>query len=143
MASSELAPVGPCPSDVGPQKWRQHLQVGSHLSRTEGQNPPSLTALAVGSSQYMGASGLSVHIVNPVELLIYQHSQILFPRAAPCSFFAQPMFVLGIALTHMQDLGLGLVELRKVHTDPLLQPVQIPLEAIPFPLHSRHTTQVW
>lgn len=52
------------------------------------------------------------------------------------------MFVLGTALTHVQDFGLGLVELHKVHTEPLLQPVQIPLDAIPSTQQIHHSGHV-
>ncbi|PKU36298.1 rna-directed dna polymerase from mobile element jockey-like [Limosa lapponica baueri] len=38
------------------------------------------------------------------------------------------VFVLGISLTYMQDLALGLVELHEVHIGPPLKPVQVPLD---------------
>ena len=41
---------------------------------------------------------------------------------------AQPISVLGIALTHGQDLALGLVELQEVWTGPSLKPVKVPLD---------------
>ena len=40
----------------------------------------------------------------------------------------QPIFVLGIAPTHVQDLALGLVEFQEVHTG---LSVQVPLDGIP------------
>jgi len=39
--------------------------------------------------------------------------------------------VLGIAVTHVQDLALGLVERYEFHTSPLLKPVLVPLDGIP------------
>lgn len=42
-----------------------------------------------------------------------------------------PVFVLGIALSHLQDLTLSLVELHEVHTGPSLQPVRVPLDGVP------------
>ncbi|NXW38884.1 F16P1 bisphosphatase, partial [Phaetusa simplex] len=46
-------------------------------------------------------------------------------------FSAQPVFVPGLAMTHVQDLALGLVELHEVLTGPPLKPVQVPLDGIP------------
>ncbi|KAK4813670.1 hypothetical protein QYF61_017637, partial [Mycteria americana] len=51
--------------------------------------------------------------------------------AALNPFSAQPVFVLGIALTHVQDLALDLVELHEIRTDPPLKPVKVPLDGIP------------
>lgn len=47
-----------------------------------------------------------------IELLIHEHPQVLILRAALSAFSAQPVFVLGIASAHLQDLALGLVELE-------------------------------
>jgi len=44
----------------------------------------------------------------------------------------QPVFVLGIALIHVQDLALGLVRLHEVHTGPPLEPVKVSRDGIPF-----------
>jgi len=44
------------------------------------------------------------------------------------SILCQPVFVLGIALTHVQDLALGLIEVHEVRTGP---PVKVPLDSIP------------
>jgi len=38
--------------------------------------------------------------------------------------------VLGIALTHVQDLALGLAELHEVCTGPNFRPVKVPLDGI-------------
>ncbi|GAB0188195.1 cAMP-dependent protein kinase inhibitor alpha [Grus japonensis] len=48
----------------------------------------------------------------------------------------------GVALTHVQDLALGLVELHAVHTGPPLKPVKIPLDGIPCLQHVDRTTQL-
>ena len=50
--------------------------------------------------------------------------QVLLLRAALNRFSSQPVFVLGIAPTHVQDLALGLVELHEVLTGPVLMPVK-------------------
>jgi len=63
------------------------------------------------------------------EFLIHQHPKVLL-KAALNPFSAQPVFVLGIAPTHVQDLALGLVEPLEVCMGPLLKPVKVPLDSI-------------
>ncbi|CAM9935932.1 unnamed protein product, partial [Bubo scandiacus] len=55
------------------------------------------------------------------------------PRAALNPLITQPVFVLGIALTHVQDLAVGLLELHEVCTGPPLKPVQVPLDGTSLP----------
>ncbi|KAK4828658.1 hypothetical protein QYF61_000376 [Mycteria americana] len=65
------------------------------------------------------------------------------PRMATLNpFSVQPLFVIGIAPTRVQDLALGLVELHEVHTGPLLELVQVPLDSIPSLQHVECTTQL-
>jgi len=70
-------------------------------------------------------------LVAHVKFFIHQYPQVLLGRAALNPFIPQPVFVLGIVLTHVQDLALGLVEPHEVHTGPLLELVQVPLDGIP------------
>ncbi|KAK4832903.1 hypothetical protein QYF61_026546 [Mycteria americana] len=63
-------------------------------------------------------------------------------RAALNPFSAQPVFVLGIVPTHVQDLALGPVELHEVHTCPPLKPVKVPLDGIPSLQRVDSTTQL-
>ncbi|RMC13798.1 hypothetical protein DUI87_08881 [Hirundo rustica rustica] len=51
------------------------------------------------------------------------NEEALIKRAGLDPFSAQPVPVLGIALTQVQDLGLSLSGLHDVHTDPPLKPV--------------------
>ena len=69
-------------------------------------------------------------LLGHVELLINQHLQVLLLRAAFNPFSAQPVFVLGIPPTHVQDLALGLVELHEVRMGLCLKAVQVPLDGI-------------
>ncbi|KAK4830184.1 hypothetical protein QYF61_008975 [Mycteria americana] len=62
--------------------------------------------------------------------------------AALNPFSAQPVLVLGIAPTQVQDLALGLVELHEVCTGPPLKPVKVPLDGIPSLQRVDHTTQL-
>jgi len=49
-----------------------------------------------------------------VQFFIHQYPQLLFCRAIVNQFFLQSLLILGIALTQVQDLRLGLVQLHKV-----------------------------
>ena len=71
-----------------------------------------------------------------------KYPQVVLLRAALDQLSAQPVLVFGIALTHVQDLALGLVELHAVHAGPPLQPVQVPLNGIPSLQRVNHTTQL-
>ncbi|KAK4806919.1 LOW QUALITY PROTEIN: hypothetical protein QYF61_012640 [Mycteria americana] len=66
-----------------------------------------------------------------VQIFIHQYPQVLLCRAALNPFIPQSVLILGIALTQVQDLVLGLVELHEVHMGPLLKPVKIPLDGSP------------
>ena len=66
-----------------------------------------------------------------VDFLINQQPQVLLLRAALNPFSTQPVSVLGIVLTHLQDLAFGLVGLYEVCTGPPLEPVKVPLHGIP------------
>jgi len=60
-------------------------------------------------------------LAGHVQLFIQQHTQDLLGRAALDPFSTQSVFVLGIALTHVQDPARGLAELHKVHMGPASQ----------------------
>ncbi|GAB0208383.1 cAMP-dependent protein kinase inhibitor alpha [Grus japonensis] len=77
-----------------------------------------------------------------VELLINQYPQVLLLKATLNPLSAQPVVVLGIVPTHVQDLALGLVELHAVLMASPLQPVKVPLDGIPSLQHVDHTTQL-
>ena len=80
-------------------------------------------------------------LLDDAELLINQHPQALLLRAA-LDPFVPSLYLLGIALTHGQDLALGLVEPHEVHTGPPLQPAQVPPDGIPSLQRLNHTTQL-
>ena len=52
------------------------------------------------------------------------------------------MLVLGIALTQIQDLALGLVELQEVHMGPPIKPVKVPLDGMPSLKRVNCTTEL-
>ncbi|KAK4816777.1 hypothetical protein QYF61_022889 [Mycteria americana] len=65
-----------------------------------------------------------------VQLFIHQYPQVLLCRAALSLFIPQPLLILGVAPTQVQDPALGLVEPHEVHIGPLLELVQVPLDSI-------------
>ena len=81
-------------------------------------------------------------LLGRIQFLINHHPQVLLLRAALNPFSTQPLFVIGIALTHVQDLALGLVEPHAVHAGPLLKPVKVPLDGIPSLQRINHTTEL-
>lgn len=64
-----------------------------------------------------------------VKLFIHQDPQVLL-RVALSKFSAQPVFVLGIAPTQVQDLAHGLVDLHEFFLGPPAKSVSVPLDGI-------------
>lgn len=61
--------------------------------------------------------------------------------AVPCPFLPKSVRVPVIAPTPVQHLAFVFVELHEVHVQPLLKPVQIPLDAILSVYHINCTTE--
>jgi len=119
------------------------LPEGSQQSGAEGQNPlrPPAAHAALGAAQSRVALlGCQHTLPGHAELLINQHPQVLLLRAALNPFCTQPVFVLGLASTDVQEFALGLVELDEVHTP--LQPVKVPVDGIPSLQRVDHLTQL-
>lgn len=72
---------------------------------------------------------------------IHQHPQVLL-GAALNPLITQPVLVLEIAPTQLQDLAFSLAKLHDVCTGPPLKPVKIPLDAIPSLQSVDCTTQL-
>ncbi|KAK4824943.1 hypothetical protein QYF61_021631, partial [Mycteria americana] len=121
------------------------LQVGSHQSRAEGQNHlprPAGHASFDAAQDAVGLLGCKHTLLSHVQLFIHQYPQALLFRAALSPFIPQPVLILGVALTQVQDPALGLVEPHEVHMGPLLELVQVPLDGILSLRHVNHTTQL-
>lgn len=67
------------------------------------------------SSQLAFWAGRADH----VELLVNQYPQVLLLSGAPSLLSSQPVFVIGIACSKVQDLALGLAESHESHSPPL------------------------
>jgi len=65
------------------------------------------------------------------SFIILQNPQVLLGRAALNHIIPQPVLILRVAPTQVQDLALGLVEPHEVHTGPPLQLVRVSLGDIP------------
>lgn len=86
-------------------------------------------------------SGFVACKLSLAELLVNQQPQVIL-RTALKPFSAQPVFLLGIALTLVQDLELGLVEVHGFCTGPPLKPIQVPLDDSPSLQPLNLTTQL-
>ncbi|KAK4816418.1 hypothetical protein QYF61_016854 [Mycteria americana] len=121
------------------------LQVGSHQSGVEGQNhlPRPAGYISFDAAQDMaGFLGCEHTLLARVQLFTHQYPQVLLCRASRNPFIPQPVLILGVALTQVQDLALGLVEPHEVRTGPLLELVQVPLDGIPSLRRVNCTTQL-
>ncbi|PKU46206.1 hypothetical protein llap_3480 [Limosa lapponica baueri] len=85
---------------------------------------------------------LSAHCWVMLSFSSTNTPQVLLLRAALNPFSAQPVFVLGITLTRMQDLTFGLVEFYEVGMRTDLKPVQVPLDGLPSFQCINSTTQL-
>ncbi|KAK4814468.1 hypothetical protein QYF61_018986 [Mycteria americana] len=121
------------------------LQVRSHQSRVEGQNllpRPAGHASFNAAQDTVGLLGCECTLLAHAQLFVHQYPQVLFHRAALDHIIPQPVWKLRIAPTQVQDPALGLVEPHEVHTGPLLQLVQVPLDDIPSFWRVSCTTQL-
>jgi len=85
---------------------------GSQQSGAEGQNPLPCSAGHAAGDAVQGTVvllGCQHTLPGCVELLISWHPQVLSIRAALNPFILGPVLILGVALTQVQDLALGLV----------------------------------
>ncbi|KAK4817730.1 hypothetical protein QYF61_026530 [Mycteria americana] len=100
---------------------------------------PELDALLQDVAGLLGCERtLSAH----VQLFVHQYPRALFPRAALDHIIPQPVLKPRTAPTQVWDPALGLVEPHEVHTGPLLQLVQVPLDDIPSFWRVSCTTQL-
>jgi len=74
----------------------------------------------------VGLLGCERTLSAQVRLFFYQSPRALLGQAALNHSITQPVLLLGVALTQVQDLVLGLVELHKVHMGPLLKSLKNP-----------------
>jgi len=120
------------------------LQVGSHQSRAEGQNPlprPAAHAFFDAAQDMVGLLGYKWTLSAHVQLFIHQYPQVFLSRAALSALIPQPVLILGAMPTHVQDPALCLVEPHDVHIVPLLELVWVPLQGILFLRRVNCTTQ--
>uniref|UniRef100_A0A8C5UB45 Constitutive coactivator of peroxisome proliferator-activated receptor gamma n=1 Tax=Malurus cyaneus samueli TaxID=2593467 RepID=A0A8C5UB45_9PASS len=101
----EVLPGHHTPGRVSPEQSRQ------------GESPP-MPAGHAALDAAQSAAGLERTLLAQVKLLIQQHPKALL-RTAFNPFSIQPIFVLGIAPTQVQDLVLGPVKIDEVCTDHL------------------------
>jgi len=90
----------------------------------------------------VGLLGCQRTLLGHVQFFIHQYPQVLLSRAALNPFVPWSLLILGVALTHVQDPALGLVEAQEVHMGPLLELAQVPLDGILSLRRVNHTTQL-
>jgi len=73
---------------------------------------------------------------------MHEYRQVLLGRAALNTLIPQPVLISGVALAQVQDPALGPVEPHEIHTGPLLELVQVPLDGSPSLRHVDYTTQL-
>ncbi|KAJ7412684.1 hypothetical protein BTVI_45504 [Pitangus sulphuratus] len=117
------------------------LQLASHQSGVEGQNPlpgPAVHAAFDSAQDMLGFLGCKCTLLGYVELLIHQQTQDLLLNITLITFSALAVLVLGFVPRQVQDFALGLVDLHELVAGPPLKPVKAP----PFLQHVDHTTQL-
>ncbi|KAK4826170.1 hypothetical protein QYF61_006032 [Mycteria americana] len=116
----------------------------SLLHETLSETPELDAVLQPGYSWLSGLQALAwtLDVASSCPVFIHHYHQVLFRRAALNPFILQSVLILGIALTQVQDLALGLVELHDVHMGPVLKPVKVPLDGIPSLKRIKCTTQL-
>ncbi|PKU44393.1 hypothetical protein llap_5336 [Limosa lapponica baueri] len=124
------------------QVWQAGLTQVSGYSLPAELREDKLCELRVSPKKAVGFLGCKRALPAHTELLIHQHPQVLWLRAALNAFSAQPVFVFRIAATQVQDLVLSLVELHEVSMGPSLKPVKFPLGGIPSFQHVDRSTQL-
>ncbi|KAJ7406056.1 hypothetical protein WISP_136009 [Willisornis vidua] len=72
-----------------------------------------------------------------VQPVTHQQPQVLLGL-----FITQPVLILGVAPTQVQNLSLDLVKYHEIPMDPLLELVQVTLEGIPSFRYVNSTTQL-
>ncbi|NWZ64072.1 F120B protein, partial [Acrocephalus arundinaceus] len=105
---------------LGTSELDTALQVGSHQSRVDRENPLPCPAGHAALDAAQGSAGYECTLL--VKLLIEQHPKALLSNALN-PFSIQPVFVVRVAPTQVQDLVLGPVEIDEVCTGPPLKPI--------------------
>jgi len=119
--------------------------VGSHQSRVEGQNPlprPAGHAAFDAAQDTVHFLGCKCTFLGHAEHLINQHPQVFLNRAALNPFIPQPVSVLGIASTLVQNLHLTLLNFMRFAQAHLSSLVKVPLDGILSLQHIDHTTHL-
>jgi len=109
------------------------LQGGSYQSGAEGQNhlprPAGHTAFDAARDT-VDLLGCENTLLAQVQLFIPQYPEVLLDRAALNCFIRLAVLILRVAPAWAQDLVLGVFEPLEVHTGPLLELVQVPVDGI-------------
>ena len=95
-------------------------QVRSHQCRAERQDPLPFPCCFGCSPRYSWHSGLRGHIACSCPAAMHQYPRVLFSRAVLHPYIPQLVFIVGDAMTPVQDFALGFVEPHEFLLCPLL-----------------------
>ena len=118
------------------------LQVGSHQSRVRAAESPPSTCWPHFFRCSTGFLGCKCTLPVHVQLFIHRYPQVLLGRAVLNAFIPQTVLISGLALTQVQNLSLGLVELHEVLASAPLQLMQVPLDGLSSCWYVNCTTQL-
>ncbi|KAK4816491.1 hypothetical protein QYF61_017452, partial [Mycteria americana] len=101
-----------------------------------------LLCITMDNQDAIGFLGCKLTLLAHTQFFVHQYTQVLLSRAPLNQFIPQPVLILGIAPTQVQELVLCLVELHEVCMGPLLKPVKVPLDGVPSHWCRNCTTQL-
>ncbi|GAB0207267.1 hypothetical protein GRJ2_003192300 [Grus japonensis] len=110
------------------------LKVWPHQCRVQGDNhfpTPAGHTVSDTSQDAICRLGHLGTLLAHIQLVVNQHPQVLFCRAAFQPLFPKPVVCHGVVVTQVQDLALSLVEPHTIGLGPSIQPVQISLQSLP------------
>ncbi|KAK4816062.1 hypothetical protein QYF61_011070 [Mycteria americana] len=122
------------PLVVGGPKLNTVFEVRPHQCRVQGHDhfpSPAGHAISDTSQDAIGLLGRLGTLLAHIQAAGNQHPQVLLCQAAFQPLFPKPVALHGVAVAHVQDFALGLVEPHTIGLGPSIQPVQVPLQSLP------------
>ena len=127
----------------GLQSWTQHTRQALTWTEYRGRIPSlNLLATLLLMQPRIRLAFWAASTCCWVMLSFSSTSKVLLSKAALYPFVPQPVLIVGVSMTHVQDPAVGLVELHEVHMGLLLKLFPGPLGGIPFVQPVNYTTQV-
>ncbi|KAK4832875.1 hypothetical protein QYF61_025971 [Mycteria americana] len=106
-------------------KWNTAFEGDDHFPSPAGHTISDTSQDGVGLLGHLGT------LLAHVQLAVKQYPQVLLCQAALQPLFPKPVALHGVVVIQAQDLALSLVEHHTVGLGPSIQPVRVPLQALP------------